>query len=978
MVSKPKRNFYTAALVITAVISVIAAFVVFIWGNYNRAMSISINSLKDATTQSANRIDDVMANAKNEIILMADLYEEMLNSPDVTVEDLCTLEEKSDYDYIDFVNTDGVDLNQTGETVDVSDRDYFKDAMNGNSGVTAVFDSRFTGETLIIFYTPLYYNDSQIGVLLGHYTEQKMSSILANTFFGEDSRTFLCNRDGIIIACGDNIHSSMSLFDEDIFHAPLNTDVEASLKSALLANSEYEFQYEGTKGTGNAYVTPLTQSDWLFIQTFPSQVTSQFVSDANTAGVILLAELVGISVVCFVIVQIANSIQKKRLIAENKEKSYVVNGITQLFGSFVLVDLEKESYQYLANSKPRQNLIALSGPYEPWRKYVSDLLYKEEERTQLYALLGLNKLRSQLNEETPYLCFEHQIQADEETWDSLNMICLERVDGLPTKILFTYQDVTRVKKRELQSYKALQEAYQAVDSANQAKSSFLSNMSHDIRTPMNAIMGMTAIAAMHINNPDRVKDCLNKITLSSQHLLSLINEVLDMSKIESGKMIFAEEEFSLSDVVERTISIFLPQTEANKQNFRVNIANIVHEEVIGDSMRLQQIFVNILGNSVKFTPEGGDITVTIYEKPSGMNGCGRYEFIFEDTGIGMESDFLDHLFEPFSRATDSRISKIEGTGLGMPIVKNIVALMNGEIEVESKLNEGTKFTVTVYLKLNHSKHDDVSGLKDLTVLVADDDRFSCESACSILDEIGMVSDWVLTGDEAIAKIGKAHEDCKDYAAVILDWKMPDKDGIQTAREIRKLVGDDVPIIILSAFDYSSIEQEAREAGINAFIAKPLFRSRLVYVMKSLMLEKPEETSDMDILHSKDYSGKRVLLVEDNEINMEIAVELLGQTGISVDTAENGQVALTRVTQTPPGYYDLIFMDIQMPVMNGYEATAAIRASGREDLKTIPIVAMSADVFMDDVKHAQDSGMNGHVGKPVKIEALVNTLENWIS
>jgi CheY-like chemotaxis protein/nitrogen-specific signal transduction histidine kinase len=551
------------------------------------------------------------------------------------------------------------------------------------------------------------------------------------------------------------------------------------------------------------------------------------------------------------------------------------------------------------------------------------------------------------------------------------------VDGVPKEVLFTYQDVTTVKLRELESYRALKEAYQAVEAANQAKSAFLSNMSHDIRTPMNAIMGMTAIAAMNIENPDRVKDCLNKITVSSQHLLGLINEVLDMSKIESGKLIFSEEEFNLSEVVDGIITMFLPQTEAKNQKFKVNIADVSHEEVIGDSMRLQQVFVNILGNAVKFTPEGGNITLSIQEKNSSMHGHGCYVFTFEDNGIGMDESFLDKIFEPFARAQDSRTSNVEGTGLGMPIVKNIVHLMNGDIQVKSRLNEGTTFTVTVYLKLNHFQQENVQGLENLAVLVADDDRFACESACGILDEIGMKADWVLSGDEAVEKLWIAHDDNRDYAAVILDWKMPGKDGITTAREIRAKIGDEVPIIILSAFDYSSIEQEARAAGVNAFISKPLFKSRLVYVMKSLMLGEEENNTEINQLRNKDYSGKRVLLVEDNELNMEIAEELLRQTGVEVDKAENGRVAVDRVNEMPENYYDLIFMDIQMPEMNGYEATKSIRGSWREDMKTVPIVAMSADAFNDDVKHAKDVGMNGHIAKPVEIEKLLQAMDKWM-
>jgi CheY-like chemotaxis protein len=381
---------------------------------------------------------------------------------------------------------------------------------------------------------------------------------------------------------------------------------------------------------------------------------------------------------------------------------------------------------------------------------------------------------------------------------------------------------------------------------------------------------------------------------------------------------------------------------------------------------------------VKFTPDGGKIRFDIREKSSSMHGYGCYVFVFEDSGIGMDEAFVARIFEPFSRANDSYSNKIEGTGLGMSIVKNIVQMMNGEIQVESKLHVGSTFTVTIYLRLNRTNHDDVQVLQDLPVLVADDDQFACESACSVLKEIGMKANWVLSGEEAVEVLVEAHDTCKDYAAVILDWKMPGKDGIETAKEIRAKVGTEVPIIILSAFDYSAVEQEARDAGVDAFISKPLFRSRLICVMKSLLLGEEKRVPEVNALRSKDFSGKRVLLVEDNDMNMEIAEELLSQTGISVDTAINGKLAVQRVLDMPPNYYDLVFMDIQMPEMNGYDATTAIRASAREDLKQLPIVAMSADVFMDDIKHARDVGMNGHVAKPVEIDNLIRALEEWIS
>lgn len=952
-------------------------FGLYIRDNNKRATEISVKSLKDATVQSGKQIEEVLSAAQNELYIIATLYGKIMESPELEPMDLEMLAEESSFDYVEFTSADGIDLTANGETANTSDREYYKEGMKGNSGIMVVFNSKITNETMLTFYTPLYYDGEIIGVLTGMYRESKIREIICKTFFDEQSRTFLCLHDGTIISSYNGGNTSESIFAEKNFNGELNPDVMEKLRQAFLNDEDYAFHYEGTNGTGNAYVTALDINDWMFIQTYPSGVTFHFIRDANRAGIILLTELICIFAVYIVILQVGGWLQRRRLLAENTDKSYVVNGLTQFFEIFILVDLENNTYRYLVGSKPPKSRIQEEGNYDTFREHVLNMVSAENERERLTSLLKREALIESMRENS-HLRYEFRTLRPGVEWDGLNIICLKRDDaGKAVKLLFACADVTKTKQEELRSYEALQEAYEAVESANHAKSDFLSNMSHDIRTPMNAIIGMTAIAVINIDDTERVKDCLNKIASSSQHLLGLINEVLDMSKIESGKMNFTEEEFNLSDVVEDIVTMFLSQTKEREQQFDVVIADIVHEDVIGDSMRLEQVFINILGNAVKFTPKGGRIHFSIREKTSGMHGYGLYEFICEDTGIGMDEEFIEKLYDPFVRAMDSRTSKIQGTGLGMPIVKNLVQMMNGDIKVESKLNEGTKFTITVYLKIDKYKQDDVEKLQELSVLVADDDDVACENACIVLRNIGMKADGVLSGAEAVEKCLEKQAANEQYATVILDWKMPGMDGIETAREIRRQVGEEIPIIILSAYDYSEIEAEARSAGVNAFISKPLFRSRLVYVMKTLMFGEKKEHTMIETLQERDYSGKRALLVEDIELNMEIAKELLLQTGILVETAENGRLAVEKLEQTPEGYFDIIFMDIQMPEMNGYEATEAIRASEREDLRTVPILAMSADVFVDDIRHAQAAGMNGHVPKPIEIANLMDALEKWL-
>ena len=539
-------------------------------------------------------------------------------------------------------------------------------------------------------------------------------------------------------------------------------------------------------------------------------------------------------------------------------------------------------------------------------------------------------------------------------------------------------DVSQEKKAEIESHKALKDAYRAAENASRAKTEFLSNMSHDIRTPMNAIVGLTAIAGANIESQDRVVECLGKITKSSRHLLGLINEVLDMARIESGRMSLAEEDFSLPELVDNLLTLTKPAIDEHHHQLEVHVEHIEHEAVCGDSLRIQQIFVNLMSNAVKYTPDGGNITLTIKEKPNGFSELGCYEFSIEDNGIGMTPEFQKIMFEPFSRADDHRTTKVQGTGLGMAIARNIVNLMNGDIQVESAPNKGTKITVTVYLKLQENEKEQEKELLDLPVLVVDDDKTCCESTVATLQEIGIAGEWALTGKEAVERCAARHKTGRDYFAVILDWKMPEMDGIATARRIRECVGEDVTIIILTSFDFSEIEEEARAVGVNAFMAKPLFRSRLTATLRQFTSGKKEKNARnyLEDFAKENYAGKRILLVEDNALNREIATEIIGMTGVTIDIAENGKIAVEKVMEAPEKWYDLIFMDIQMPIMNGYEATAAIRALAGSRGK-VPIIAMTANAFAEDVQLAKNTGMNEHIAKPLDLNKLNDVLKQWL-
>ena len=663
-------------------------------------------------------------------------------------------------------------------------------------------------------------------------------------------------------------------------------------------------------------------------------------------------------------------------IAGEKAMKQLVTGMVKLVDRFAVCDLEHDSYEFYHMST--DIIFAPRGKYHVLCENISKRYKLLTEELSFEQALSPAHLSEVLHTENDTYRFEY-CTLDESCYKSMSIVPLEFQNGVLTKVLFIAQDITREKTWELESQTALRDAYEAANRANVAKTEFLSNMSHDIRTPMNAIIGMTAIAVAHLDNTDRVRDCLGKITQSSRHLLGLINEVLDMSHIESGNVTLTEEEFNWSDLIDNLLNMVKPEVEGHRHELNVRIADIQHEAVVGDSLRIQQVFTNLMSNAIKYTPNGGRIDVTIAEKPTHHAKIGCYEFVVADNGIGMSEDFLPDVFKPFVRADNDRTSKIPGTGLGMAITKNIVTMMNGDIKVESRPGEGSRFTVTMFLKLQEEEEISTEELVDLPVLVVDDDALSCESVAAVLEDIGMQSEWVDSGAKAVARVEERHKMQDDFFAVILDWKMPGMDGLETTKEIRRRVGKEIPIIVLSAYDCSGIEAEAREAGVNAFVSKPLFKSRLTKVFKGLVgTAVAEEPRNMIAEFERmDLSNKRILLVEDNDLNCEIAAEILSATGARIESAENGKIAVDMVQKNPDFYYDLVFMDIQMPVMNGYEATLAIRGTGTRYTSELPIVAMTANAFAEDVVMAKNARMNEHIAKPLDMRKIAEVLRTWL-
>ncbi|MCM1299212.1 MAG: response regulator [Firmicutes bacterium] len=555
---------------------------------------------------------------------------------------------------------------------------------------------------------------------------------------------------------------------------------------------------------------------------------------------------------------------------------------------------------------------------------------------------------------------------DDETKDIMAMVIIKEITG---QVL---------KQRE--QMQVLQDALMQAQHANKAKTTFLNNMSHDIRTPMNAIIGFTTIAVKHIDNKEQVLDSLEKVLSSSNHLLSLINDILDMSRIESGKVQIKEQECNISELTHNLVNIIQPQVKAKQLELFIDTFNVANEDVMADTLKLSQVFVNLLSNAVKYTPAGGTVTFRIIQETTFHRGFGDYTFIVKDNGIGMSKEFVEHIFEPFEREATVTKTGIQGTGLGMAITKNIVEMMGGEISVVSEKNKGSEFIVKLSLKLQDAEKNtqQIKELEGLRAMVVDDDPNSCDSVTKMLKQLGLRAEWTTSGKEAVYRANAAHNEGDSYHTYIIDWQMPEMSGIETARKIRRAIGDEAPIIILTAYDWTDIEQEAKEAGITAFCAKPLFMSDLKSALLAAnnlvdkRLDSEEEAAQVS------FKDKRVLLVEDNELNREIAEEILKETGLIVETAPDGTDAVSMVEKCPENYYDAILMDVQMPVMDGYEATRTIRAMHRKDTENIPIIAMTANAMEEDKQMALTSGMNAHVAKPIDIGQLFATLGKYLN
>ncbi len=680
-------------------------------------------------------------------------------------------------------------------------------------------------------------------------------------------------------------------------------------------------------------------------------------------------------------------IQAEMSLADRKERQYRIAITSSSFCTFefnLTQDLIEKDILREANGQQISLLekVGLRAPckasdcFEQWKRFVLQESAEEYAKT---VNIGALKERFEQGDQEVVLDYWAIVDNDAQICVRQSFVMTQDYDTGDIMVMVVSKEITEQVQQQRAQTQALQDALMQAQHANRAKTTFLSNMSHDIRTPMNAIIGFATIAVSHINNTEQVKDCLQKVLSSSNHLLSLINDILDMSRIESGKVQIKEQECNISEVMHNLVNIIQPQVKAKQLELFIDTFEVTNEDVIADALKLNQVFINLLSNAVKYTPAGGTVTFRIMQKTTFRHGYGDYTFIIKDNGIGMSQEFAEHIFEPFERETTVTQNGIQGTGLGMAITKNIVEMMNGTISVESQVGKGSTFKVELSLKLQdvEKNAEQLKELEGLRALVVDDDFNTCDSVSKMLKQIGLRAEWTTSGKEAAYRAKIAYEEGDAYHTYIVDWQMPETSGVETARLIRGAVGEEAPIIILTAYDWSDIEEEAREAGITAFCAKPLFMSDLKAVLLAAnnLLEKQEDVAEWTLA---DFSGKRVLLVEDIELNREIAEVILTEAGFLVESAPDGTDAVAMVEQSDEYYYDVVLMDVQMPIMNGYEATRTIRNMPREDVKDLPIIAMTANALEEDKEAALKNGMNAHIAKPLDMDVFISVLKQFVN
>lgn len=839
-------------------------------------------------------------------------------------------------------------------------------------GVVGIREDSKDGETLLLYAIEVAQKNSFEGfdysAIAICYDADDMANALAIKAFENRGLLYIALPDGnVLLQYGDNGVAKTNYFD---FLA--SSDVRLKNKSLEDVRQDWEKQNSDTvlmqvKIDGKSVehylcYMPIGFGDWMLLGAVPSSVVNSSMNWFRTVTIIVMSVIFLLIAAAVVGMLLSASRQRaKEQALQVKSREDLLDLLTKNSNTMFLV-FSPDDYKAEYVSANVENVLGLK--LEDVR---NDIRITSQTILSEHAPMTAEALRSIPTDTTREADLLVKNAKDDEKQYWFHCSLYHSVVDSKDKCVIMFSD--RTEDRRLRAN--LEEALEIAKNANKAKSNFLSNMSHDIRTPMNAIIGYATLLAKDAGNPERVRDYTHKITYSGQHLLSLINDILDMSKIESGKTSLNMEEFSLPEFIEELYSMMISQTNAKKQAFDAHTKGQIPEYVVGDKLRLNQIMLNILSNAVKYTQAGGAISLRVETMKQNVHNHAHLRFIVEDNGIGMSEEYVKTIFEPFSRETTKDTRGIQGTGLGMAITKNIVDLMGGVISVQSELGKGSTFTVELEMQIAQQMPEDNDFWKHhnvTRVLVVDDEEDVCMDIKELMADTGVNISYELSGEKAIEAVDRAVKTNENFNIILLDWKMPGMDGVETARRIRKKVGRDLPIMVLTSYSFDDIEEEAKDAGIDLFLSKPFFVSnfrRAVMQISSDGVSAEIEPEQKGI----SLNGLKILAAEDNEINAEILVELLEIEGVECEIACNGQEALEKFTASAPDRYDMIFMDVQMPVMNGYEATRAIRASKHVNAGSIPIIAMTANAFDDDVKAALDSGMNAHLAKPIDMDKL---------
>lgn len=965
----PKKSINTLLITFTLLICSVVASIRYISFVNRMIYDESVSHLTEILHQSNKALNEVT----NKNITYLHLLKEYFGR-DINESDICdyieNAQKEAAFSSFYFLSVDGNYKTVTGETGYLGLQESLDVPLQQSTDV--ITSAALPGKSqMLVFACPDVYGEFQgfkYDFIAIAYDRSDFEKVMNTPSFDGQSGGYVIHADGRVVVDHaleslDKIYNFFAILREhsnvkESEIAEITDDLKQGKSGSRLLDIDGVRYYLVYEAAG--------MQDWSYMGLVPANAVNQSMNMLQLSTIVI----VGIVVLAYAVFFIVLVVRKNKSMMKEKDTEILYRD--ELFQKLsknvddVFMMIDAKTYQADYVSPNAERLLGL--PAEQIKNDIQvlrNLHFDAEEQIKNY-LKDIS-----VGEQKEWDMEYGHLKTGQRRW--FHIVTLGTMIEKTKKYIIVMSDRTEDKQRNM----ALSEAVCAAETANRAKSTFLSNMSHDIRTPMNAIIGFTTLAVSNIGNQEKVQNYLSKILASSNHLLSLINDILDMSRIESGKIHLEETEVNLADVLHDVKTIISGQIQAKQLELYMDVMDVVDEDVFCDKTRLNQVLLNLLSNSIKFTPSGGMVSVRLSQLASPRKDSGLYEIRVKDNGIGMSEEFVNRIFDSFERERTSTVSKIHGTGLGMAITKNIVDMMGGTIQIQTKQGKGTEFVVRLPLRIQSASHHSVKieELEGLKALVVDDDFNTCDSVTKMLVKVGMRSEWTLSGKEAVLRAKQSMEIGDAFHAYIIDWRLPDMNGIEVTRQIRNL-GDDTPIIILTAYDWSDIEAEAIEAGVTAFCAKPMFMSDLRETLMRALGKKICAENESDSIRKEiDFQNKHLLLVEDNELNREIAEAILAGYGFVMDKAENGAVAVEMVKSAPAETYDCILMDVQMPVMNGYEATKCIRALDNPELNNIPILAMTANAFEEDRRSALECGMNGFVSKPIEIDELSRALEN---